>query len=230
MSYISSIATGEKHVETERNLINYTLNSLLILIILGSLAYSSWLRNLPSGSNYLPLIVLSILGSISVVFSYYHMMCYRKEMSCTNGMMVGMTVGMIAGFLAGAIIGATNGMFVGSVVGVIIGMLLGGNLGRCCGIMGAMEGMMAGLMAGTMGAMLSVMMINDNLMVFLYFLFAICIVILGALSYMMYREAGAASKNDLNINFSGFVITSILLTAVLVAIMFFGPKGALIYA
>lgn len=158
------------------------------------------------------------------------MMCYRKEISCTNGMMVGMTIGMIAGFMCGAIIGATNGMFFGAVVGVIIGMILGCNVGRCCGIMGALEGLMAGLMAGTMGAMLSVMLINDNLIAFMYFLFGCSAIILGGLSYMMYRESGPISNDQLGINFTGFLLASLLLTVVLVAIMFFGPKGSIIYS
>ncbi|MBI5223919.1 hypothetical protein HY990_05875 [Candidatus Micrarchaeota archaeon] len=230
VKYVSSIVARERQVEVETNLINYALGSFLILIILGSLAYSFWLVRLPSASAYLPLIGLSLLGSVLIVLSYYHMLCYRKEMSCTNGMMVGMTVGMIAGFLSGAIIGATNGMFIGSVVGVAIGMGLGGNLGRCCGIMGALEGLMAGLMAGTMGAMLSVMLINDNLIPFMYLLFGASSLILGGLSYMMYREAGVTSKDQLKVNFTGFVLASFLLAGFLILVMFFGPKGPLIYA
>ena len=230
VKYISSIVAGEKKVEAEVKLIKYGLFSLSILILLGSLVYSFWPLGFVSATAYLPLVLITILSSVLIIFSYYHMMCYRKEISCTNGMMVGMTIGMIAGFMCGAIIGATNGMFFGAVVGVTIGMILGCNVGRCCGIMGALEGLMAGLMAGTMGAMLSVMLINDNLIAFMYFLFGCSAIILGGLSYMMHRESGPISNDQLNINFTSFFLASLLLTGVLVAIMFFGPKGSIIYS
>jgi hypothetical protein len=46
---------------------------------------------------------------------------------------------------------------------------------------------------------------------------------------MMYREAGSALRENLKINLPKFVIASIVLIAVLIAIMLFGPKAALVY-
>jgi hypothetical protein len=120
-------------------------------------------------------------------------------------------------------------MFVGSVAGVVFGVILGFTLGKMCGIMGAMEGLMAGLMSGIMGAMTSVMMLNDNLVAFLYFSFGICLVVMGGLSYMMYREIGFSEKNELKTNFIEFAIVCILISSVIVGLMFYGPKRPLVY-
>ena len=227
--YISLILAGEKQVEVESKLVNYALGSTVILILLISIAYISIFNSVNNIQGYIPLLLLTIIGSVMTVVSSYHMSCYRKGLSCTNGMMIGMTMGMISGFMVGALLGATNGIFIGSIAGMVVGIGLGANLGRHCGTMGAMEGTMAGLMAGTMGAMLSVMMVNDNLIIFLYLLFAVCIFVLGGLSYMMYRESGAAPKEDFNLNFKNFVLACVFFAILIIAIMIYGPKNGLVY-
>lgn len=227
--YIAAVIAGERHVEVETKLLNYALGSATALILLGGIAYSTFLQEAPNASSYIPLLLLTIVGGVVTVYSYSHMKCYRKSISCMNGMMVGMTMGMISGFMVGALIGATNGMFIGSTAGMAVGIALGVNLGGCCGISGAMEGIMAGLMAGIMGAMTSVMMLNDNLIAFLYILFGVCSFVLGGLSYLMFREAGSAPAQELRAGFPHFLVFCALLVLGLSAIMLFGPRGPLTY-
>ncbi|MEW6036613.1 MAG: heavy-metal-associated domain-containing protein [Candidatus Micrarchaeota archaeon] len=228
-TYLSSIIAGEPHVEVESKLVNYALGSTAALVVLGGLGYAAALPSVSSLGAYMPLLALAILTSVMTVFSYLHMSSYGKGISCNNGMMVGMTMGMISGFMVGALIGATNGMFIGSTVGMAAGIALGGNLGRCCGVMGTMEGVMAGLMAGIMGAMTSVMMLRENLVLFLYILFGICAFVLGGLSYMMYRESGAAPKEAFSTRFAGFAATCAAFAIALSLMMVYGPKGILVY-
>lgn len=227
--YILAVIGGDPQVEVETTLMNYSLASIAVLAIIGAIGYGFALNGISAESAYLPILVLTGLSSVIMVFSYHHMDCYRKTLSCTNGMMIGMTMGMMSGFMSGALVGATNGMFIGSTAGVAVGILFGGNLGRYGGIMGAMEGIMAGLMSGTMGAMLSVMMINDNLMAFLYLLFAMCAVLVGGLSYMMHRKAGPVRGTEFKTTFVQFLFMSVALAAVMAALMLLGPKGPVTY-
>jgi hypothetical protein len=229
VKFVRAVVAGEPEMAVETTLFNHALGALAVLILLGAAAYFALIKDMPKSQEYVPVLLLAIGGSIVTVSSYQHVMHYRKSMSCMNGMMVGMTMGMISGFLVGAVIGATNGMFIGSVAGMAVGITGGISLGRCCGVMGAMEGIMAGLMAGIMGAMTSVMLINDNLVVFLYMLFGICTFVLGGLSYLMYREAGAAPKPAQMPEFSIFLAKCTLLALIIGLIMIFGPKGPITF-
>ena len=161
---------------------------------------------------------------MAIVASLAHYRAHKSEFTCMEGMMVGMTIGMMAGFLFGAIIGATNGMFVGAVFGMAVGILTGAYAGKCCGIVGVMEGMMAGLMGGLMGAMTIVMMLSDNLQIFMPILIASCLAILAGLTYMIYNSAGKRGERTL-MPFSQFFILSLALSVITVAIMLFGPRG-----
>ena len=223
--YILSLLAGEPHVEVESKIMNYAVASSAILLGVGIFTYGGLFKGFGSPSATIGLLLLVIASAIMTVFAYFHMSSYRKSVSCMHGMMMGMTMGMMAGFLTGALTGATNGMFIGSVVGMLFGIALGFGVGRFSGVMGAMEGIMAGLMSGTMGAMLSVMMINDNLMAFLYILTGVCAVIFGGLSYMMYREAGSAPNPEYSGDFKRFFAASAVLSMMLLAIMMYGPKG-----
>jgi len=227
-AYIKDILTGKKHVEVEAKILTYFIGSATIILTLGFIANTILPNILQLPITLLPLILLLVLGVLMILSSYYHMRCYRHNLSCNNGMMIGMTVGMVSGFLAGAIIGATNGMFIGSVVGMGFGITHGLILGRYCGVMGAMEGIMAGVMAGTMGAMLSVMMITDNIMPFLYILFGVCSIVIGALSYMMHREVGPTPMQHFNTSFGEFVMNSIIVTSLFLVIIIYAPKAGLV--
>lgn len=230
IAYLRDVLAGEERVRLESDILKFSLGSLLALALLGIGLFALGLGSEMRSSSYPILLLLGAGTSVMTVASYNHMASYRKGMSCQNGMMVGMTAGMMSGFLSGALLGATNGMFIGSVAGCAIGIAVGIMLGRFSGIMGAMEGIMAGLMSGTMGAMLSVMMINDNLMAFLLLLFGIAIIIFGGLSYMMFREAGEVSgecqRPDLLVFFMSCAAFSMLLSIM----MIYGPKGPITIA
>ncbi|MFH0971411.1 MAG: hypothetical protein V1835_02480 [Candidatus Micrarchaeota archaeon] len=167
---------------------------------------------------------LSLLSCTVIIAVAWQVEAYRDSFTHMNGMMVGMTIGMSAGFLAGAIIGATNGMFLGSVYGMLIGMAAGAYMGYCCGVMGILEGLMGGLMAGTMGAMLSVMMIFDNLKIFLVFLLGSFMLIMFGLGYMIHKENMGFKAERPGI--SGFIAVSLIAHLITLLIMIYGPKSA----
>lgn len=229
--YLAGLLAGEDKFYVESRLLSYAIGSMAVLILFFSLFYANVLKDLRNSAEYLPLVFLSIVISVVSVFSHFHITCYRKSLSCTctNGMMAGMVAGMFIGLVAGMIIGATNGMFIGSVAGVVFGILLGADVGRYSGVMGALEGILAGLMAGTMGAMLSVMTINDNLILLLYFVAAISIFSIGGLTYMLHREAGIAQREGLRTGFAKFLAISAVISAFIVILMFYGPKGPIFY-
>lgn len=232
--YFMGVIAGEKDFYVETKLLNYSFASAIVIIASFIFAYNfaipSLFNSIENFTGYVPLIFLAILSSILIIGSYEHMNTYKKDISCMNGMMIGMIIGMVSGFMIGAIIGATNGMFIGSLAGMTVGISLGVNLGRCCGIMGALEGAMAGLMAGIMGAMTSVMLLLDNLVLFLYVCFAISLAIFAGLSYMMFRESGStAARSDLNIKFVDFLAKTSIFVFLLSIIMLFGPKGPITY-
>ena len=210
-------------------MLNYSILSAIAITAISFLVYYFVLRNGDNPIGHLHILAYALLSSVPVAFSFFHMKCYRKRMSCQNGMMVGMVTGMIAGFLVGALIGASNGMFMGSLFGMLAGIAVGLELGRCCGIMGSLEGIMAGIMSGVMGAMTSVMLYNDNMVPFLYVLFGACIVVLGGLSYMMSKEGGKAKLSELKAGRLEFVAFAALFFLLLVAIALFGPKSAITF-
>ncbi len=221
--YITGTISGKLVVE------NKLLNSALVaIIIIGALLVIAT-QLTTSLVKYYPLLPLFVVTSLVSIFSYVHMKLHGNSVSCMNGMMMGMTIGMISGFMVGALIGATNGMFMGSAIGLAVGVVLGFLIGKKCGIMGAMEGLMAGFMAGPMGAMTSVMLLNDNMVAFLYMAFGVGATILGGLSYMMHREAESI-PNGVEPDTMTAIMVSVAMTVVLVAIAIVGPKSALVYS
>ncbi|MFH0737179.1 MAG: heavy-metal-associated domain-containing protein [Candidatus Micrarchaeota archaeon] len=227
--YAKSVIAGERHVEVESRLFNHAIGASAILSLGAFLIFGIMTSEFKDTFSAASLTFFMIITSVMSVYSISHMETYRKGMTCTNGMMVGMTTGMVSGYMVGAVIGATNGMFIGSVAGTVTGIAVGLSLGRHSGVMGAMEGVMAGLMSGTMGAMTSVMMINDNLLAFLYLLCGICLVASGSLSYMMFREAGPAPAHGMKGGFFRFLAGSGALCAMMLAIILYGPRAALVF-
>ncbi|MCI0504462.1 hypothetical protein L0Y65_07210 [Candidatus Micrarchaeota archaeon] len=228
LKYASSVLSGARGVELEAGIFRQFLAAAGLLAIAFPAFFASGYGGIAIATEAAPLILLSFACSMMILASYRHMSAYRRQIACMNGMMAGMTLGMVCGFLVGALIGATNGMFIGSVAGTAAGMIAGVAAGRFSGIMGAMEGMMAGLMSGTMGAMLSVMMIYDNLLAFIGLLFGVSLIILGALSYMMHREAGQAPARGSG-TFLTYAFWSLAFGLLLAFLMLFGPKGPITY-
>ncbi|MEM4295274.1 MAG: hypothetical protein QXS91_00475 [Candidatus Anstonellales archaeon] len=231
-SYIKLILSAD--LKLENALFNYLLICLISTIFIGSIIIV--FLNL-SLKNYLPFLLFSSFSSCYIVYSYIHMKLYKGYINCNIGMMSGMITGMLSGFMAGLLIGATNGLFVGSVFGIIIGLLFGLKAGKMCGIMGALEGILAALMSGPMGAMISVMMIYDNLITFLYIALLISIIGMHGLSYMLYRELKKPIHeiHDIENEFKKhkmlikMLITSNALNFINIFLIIFGPKSNLIF-
>lgn len=187
-------------------------------------------------TRVLPFLLYIVIGTIATGGAAWHLMGVRRDLGEMTGMMGGMTFGMIGGFLAGYLLGATNGMFTGCVFGVFVGCALGwyvGGAADCCGLMPRMEGIMAGLMAGLMGAMTSVMLINDHLLWFTPFFFAVCLFILFGMTYLVHREhrerQGITVVFNERASFFPFTIACIAVVVITIAVMIFGPRGIITF-
>jgi hypothetical protein len=226
LGFIRSVATGRDGFETENQLVRYSVDAILILLAAQALLYMGIFSRIPGFlSAYWSVTLLTVVSVVALLFAYCHAYAFRKRLSCMSGMMTGMTFGMAGGFLIGAFAGATNGMFVGSLVGMAIGIGFGYFTGRYCGVMGVMEGIMGGLMAGTMGAMLSVMMVFDHLVPFLFILTGIEAVILVAFSYMLYKEHGNMTPDMLKLDWNSFIILALAMDLALTVVFIYGPKA-----
>jgi len=215
-----------KYASEEENLFRTLFVSLLTSFAALALFYFIGLKNV---ENFIPkyglYLFLAILGYSLILLSARHVRIYR-EFACMSGMMIGMTIGMIAGFLSGFFIGATNGMFWGSVFGMSVGILFGVWNGKCCGIMGVMEGIMAGFMGGLMGAMTALMTFNDNVIYMGIITFIIASSILLGLNYMIYKETREIQNKNRESDFF-IIFWSLLLTAITIWMMVFGPRNVL---
>jgi len=222
---------NKKKYFVERKILTYTGGIFLILLLIEALFYLFFLKAIPNFiENYAWWIFYLDLTVAVITVGIWHVFAYRAKVTCMVGMMVGMLVGMQTGMMFGAVIGATNGFFIGSMVGMLIGVVVGIITGKCCGIMGIMQGMMAGLMGGTMGPMISVMMFSDNLLWFMPFYMIINILIVWGLSYMLFEEV-VEHKKDVVVKPRDFMTVAayaIIITCVLLLLMVFGPKSALI--
>lgn len=187
--------------------------------------YLGFFKGINSFGKYIPYIIYLVIAVSLGGAAMHYVKLKRKELDCPTGMMVGMTIGMLSGFIFGAIIGATNGMFVGSVYGIIVGMAAGSWSMRSCGIMPIMEGMMAGLMGGIMGAMTSIMMISDNIALFMPILVGSSgIILYGMVKMISEHDSEQASLDHSIIVVSGLAIFS----AVSTILMVYGPKSVIV--
>lgn len=199
------------------------------LFVLTALFQFFVFNKLSVGINLWPVLALVPFGIVLNMASLWHARLLGENFLCNTGMMIGMTIGMMSGFMLGVLLGATNGMFVGSVTAMLIGMGAGAWAGRSVGIMGIMEGMMAGLMGGLMGPMLSVMLVADNLVLFLYLFFAACTIIIAGLSYMIYKEAGPILDEASVPSFLTLLFAGLIVLVFVVALAVFGPKSAIAF-
>src|SRR3989338_1116155 len=104
----------------------------------------------------------------------------------------------------------------------------GRNLSCMNGIMGVLEGMMAGLMGGTMGAMLTVMMLADNLLLFMPVLFAACIAILLGLAFMMHQNHRHAQRESA-VSFGTFFMLALCASIIVAAVIMYGPRASIVF-
>lgn len=225
IDFIKGVYAGTDGFEAENRLVRYSADALIALLADQVVLYLLVFSRIPGFlSAYWSVTILTAVSVVALLFGYYHAYAFRKTTSCMCGMMTGMTFGMAGGFLIGAFAGATNGMFVGSLVGMAIGIGFGYFTGRSCGVMGVMEGIMGGLMAGTMGAMISVMMVFDHLIPFLFILAAVEAVILVTFSYMLYKEYGNMNPGMIKVTGNGFIVMALAFDLALTAIFVYGPK------
>ena len=229
IGFLKNVFHNAPGFEAEHTLFRFSLMAFFVVILAQLGLYIFVFSTIPGFLNtYLSIMLLTAVSVVALLFAYYHAYAFRKTTSCMSGMMTGMTFGMAGGFLIGAFAGAANGMFTGSVVGMSVGMGLGYLTGRSCGVMGAMEGLMGGLMAGTMGAMLSVMMIFDRLIPFLFILTGVEAAILLAFSYMLYKEFGNLRQEDVKVTGTGFASYALAFDLALTIVFIYGPKAGLV--
>ncbi len=221
---------NRKAYATELTGLRYALGVFLLLAALETVAYLGFLNVIPGflGRYGWWLFYLNLAIAASGLM-LWHVFAYRAKVTCMTGMMIGMTVAMQTGMMVGAVLGATNGFFVGAMTGMLVGTFVGVVAGRCCGVMGVMEGMMAGVMGGTMGPMISVMMLADHLLWFMPFYMAINLAIVLGLSYMLYEEVVEGKQVVRKpLDFLTFVSACVIATAIIIAIMLYGPKSPLV--
>ncbi|MFH1770779.1 MAG: heavy metal-associated domain-containing protein [archaeon] len=210
--------------------INHAISVTIALFGLTALIYFFLFRDIEGFlGSYGWWIFYLIISIVSIGIATWHYTAYKAKITCMTGMMIGMTFGMQTGMMIGAVIGATNGFFWGAMVGMILGTTIGVITGKCCGVMGVMEGAMAGLMGGTMGPMITVMMFSDHVLWFMPFYMIINVGIIIGLSYMLYEEVVEGKKVTVNpMDGVTLISISIIVTALLVALMVYGPTSALI--
>ncbi len=223
--------SNRQKYEVEYTMLRYTFLSFFLLVLLEILGYDAFFKqNYGFLSQYAWWIFYTDVTVVTLAAAIWHFKSYRAEVSHMIGMMIGMTIGMSSGLLIGAILGATNGLFVGSLVGMIFASLIGAYTGKCCGVMGVLEGLMAGPMGAIMGAMLSVMLMAEHLLWFMPLLMIIELIILVGLSYMLFEEV-VEDKEAIEkapVDFWTFFSYCFLATLVLILVMLYGWKSALV--
>ncbi|MFH1631071.1 MAG: hypothetical protein ABIA21_02515 [Candidatus Aenigmatarchaeota archaeon] len=226
---IKHFFSNGKRFRAERQVFQLGILTFATIAVAMLMLYFGVFRFIPDfATKYAAYMVYIAISTAVIGVGVWHTRAYRHTFNCSMGMMVGMTIGMMSGFLLGTIIGATNGMFMGSVFGMLTGMFIGAWSTRTCGIMSIMEGLMAGLMGGLMGAMTTVMMLNDNIMLFMPLLVGSIVAIMIGMSLMIYKESGdhrdTVPKSDIYDRLS-FVSLMFMLAMLTMFIMIYGPKS-----
>lgn len=202
----------------------------LFLIILGQFLLARW-----SGTThahleehyglwifYLDVSVVALVSTLSYLRSYVY-----ANAGHAVGMLIGMTIGMQIGTMVGGVLGATNGFFVGSMVGMGLGAFYGVLTAWCCGSMAVLHGLMGGVMGGPMGAMVVVMMMPDNVLIFMPFFTGINVLILICFTYIFYRECVVQGRCPARkpLGLPALLLTTVVTTTGLAALVLFGPRG-----
>ena len=202
----------------------------LFLIILGQFVLARWAG--PGHAYlaeryglwifYLDVSVVALVSTLSYLRSYVY-----ANAGHAVGMLIGMTIGMQVGTMVGGVLGATNGFFVGSMVGMLLGAFYGVLTAWCCGSMAVLHGLMGGVMGGPMGAMVVVMMLPDNVLIFMPFFTGINVLILMCFTYIFYRECVVEGRCPTRkpLGLPALLLATVLTTTGLAALVLFGPRG-----
>ncbi len=226
---LSDFLKNRQKYAVERQMLLISVLSFIVLLFSEAVLVLAFYKNTGVVLRNWQWFVYLDISVVSIAAAIWHLKAYKGAITSMTGMMLGMTLGMQTGFMIGAVIGATNGMFIGSTVGMMAGVVLGVIGGKDTGIMGALQGMMSGVMGGTMGAMLTVMLLSDNVLLFMPLFMLINVIIMWGMSYMVYEEVVEDKKvhiapADFGMFFSYVFISTILLGI----IMIYGPKSALV--
>lgn len=171
---------------------------------------------------YLDVSVVALISTLSYLRSYIY-----ANAGHAVGMLIGMTIGMQVGSMVGGVLGATNGFFMGSMIGMALGAFYGVLTAWCCGSMAVLHGLMGGVMGGPMGAMVVVMMLPDNVLIFMPFFTGINVLILMCFTYIFYRECvvGGRCPSRKPLGLTGLLLATVVTTTSLAALVLFGPRG-----
>lgn len=215
------------------NLLGYGVLTLFTIIAAQWLIHRYWLAGDDAFLHrygwwmfYLDVSVVALVATLGYLRSYIY-----GNANHMVGAMIGMTIGMQVGTMIGGVLGATNGFFIGAIVGMTLGSLYGVVTAWCCGPMAVMHGLMAGVMGGTMGAMVVVMMIPDNVLIFMPVFITVNLLILIWFTYLFYRECvvGDRCPTQKPVSLPNMLGTCLLTIGVLTAIMVAGPKGPMVW-
>jgi hypothetical protein len=209
--------------------LKYGAVAFLVLILIELLAYAGWFRLIP---GFFPkygiwLLYLNI-SVVSISMSILYVLFNKTRVPCMTGMMIGMTIGMQIGMMIGAVIGATNGYFTGAMAGMILGSIGGIIAGFSSkSTMSWVQGLMSGIMGGTMGPMISVMIFTDRIQIFMPFYIILNLILLWGFIKMYHEEAVEGNRELVrkNIDLLTFVSACIIVAALLIVIMVYGPKS-----
>lgn len=221
--------SGFSNDNTYHKTLKYGLVAFLVLALLEVIAYFGFFRLIPDFlPKYLVWIIYLNISVVSIAMSILYMFFNRTKVPCMTGMMIGMTVGMQIGMMIGAVIGATNGYFTGAMVGMILGSIGGILAGFTSNsTMSWVQGLMSGIMGGTMGPMISVMIFTDRILIFMPFYILLNLILLWGFMKMYHEEAIEDNKELVrkNIDLLTFMSACIIIAAVLITIMIYGPKS-----
>lgn len=213
----------------ERNMVEAGLISLILLSVANYALYYGFFSGMQGfETRFAPFLGLFMVFLVLNTSFVRYFKGLKREFSCMTGCMTGMTVGMIAGFTLGAVVGATNGMLIGSIYGLAVGILFGTWTGRCCGMMGSMEGMMAGLMGGVMGAMTSLMLISENVFIFLGILGIVSAIILASLTKHLREENKDAQGQFRPMDHLTFFALNLFIFLITTWLIIYGPKSVIV--
>ncbi len=220
---------GFDNDNTYHKTLKYGLITFLVLILIESIAYFGFLNRIPDFlTRYGVWILYLNISVVSISMAVLYMLYNKTKVPCMTGMMIGMTIGMQIGMMIGAVIGATNGYFTGAMVGMILGSIGGIIAGFTSNsTMSWVQGLMSGIMGGTMGPMISVMMFTDRIIIFMPFYILLNLVLLWGFMKMYHEEAIDGNKELVHkkIDLLTFASTCIIISAILIFIMVYGPKS-----
>jgi hypothetical protein len=219
---------------TYHKVLKYGLITFLVLLLLEVISYFGFFSVIPNFlSKYLFWIIYLNISVVSISMAILYVLFNKIKVPCMTGMMIGMTIGMQIGMMIGAVIGATNGYFTGAMVGMILGSIGGIIAGLTSNnTMSWVQGLMSGIMGGTMGPMIAVMMFTDRIQIFMPFYMLLNLILLWGFLKMYHEEAIDGNKELVkkNIDLLTFVSACVIVTAILIVIMVYGPKSPIFAA